>query len=159
MAKKHYHTHGSAAYAPDHAPQKSPSRKPQTSTRTLSRRPVQLREADALPIESIVGFVCIGALAATLMSGYAQLTTSSDQVVQLRNELKSLESEKLLMSAQYEKYFDIQRIEETLGSEMMLPTNEQVVYIDLSQPDNVKIIGKEDQAEKSFFDTLKNIFS
>lgn len=167
MAKRNYKTYGSVAYAPDKidAPRKArqpqspgharPERRP--TQRPLTRKRVEVREAGAISLDAIVGFLCAGALAAMVMNGYAQLTTSSDQVVQLRQELQKLEAEKQLLSAQYEKHFDIQRIEETLGNEMMRPTSDQVVYIDLSQPDVVTVFGKDEDTSVSFWDAFKNI--
>ncbi len=40
---------------------------------------------------------------------------------------------------------------------MIIPTSEQMVYIDLSQPDSVTIL--ETAEEPSFFTIVKNIFA
>lgn len=171
MARRNYKTNGSEAFSPNEKndayarpiPQREskPVARPgyKKVERPLIRKRVELREAGAMSMEAILGFVCVCVLAGMLMNGYAQLITSSDEVVQLRQELQELESEKLLLSAQYEKYFDIKRIEETLGDEMMLPTNAQVVYIDLSQPDSVNIYGEEEENNQSFLGKMKNIFT
>ncbi|MFI3254726.1 MAG: hypothetical protein R3Y63_10375 [Eubacteriales bacterium] len=159
MARRNYRTYGSAAFAPEveEIPEIAPQRKAKVNHRPLTRQRVQLREKGVISVDSILGFICICVMAGMLLSSHAQLVTSSDQVVQLKSELKELESENLLLSAQYEKHFDIQRIEETLGNDMMLPTNAQVVYIDLSQPDVVSFYEK-DESKTGFFASLKNIF-
>lgn len=161
MAKKNYHTHGNTAYAPEEhsIPKRAPSPQKRPNTqRPVSRRPVQLRQSQKIPLDGVAGFLCIGILAASLMSSHAQLITSSDQVVQLRNELNVLESDQKRLSTQYEKYFEIQRIEEILGDDMMIPNNEQVVYIDLSQPDSVTIIGQDGEDTPSLWDRILNLF-
>lgn len=163
MAKKHYSTHGNVAYAPEHEenaprktrqPQKAPQARP--SVKPLTRKRVQVREADSLSYDAVFGFIATGVLATLVMMGYAELATSSDEVVQLRSQLNQLQSEQKVLSAQYEKHFDIARIEEALGDQLVRPTSEQVVYIDLSQPDTVNLYNEEEGA--SFFSAFLEIF-
>lgn len=168
MAKKQYRTYGSEAYAPERSPERSPRppqkrpSKPQampqgrTSVRPLHRKRVEVREAGVISIDAICGFVLCITIAAILMSAFAELASTSDQVVQLRSQLSSLQSQQQILSAQYEKHFDIARIEETLGNELIRPTNEQMVYIDLSQPDSVQMFGMEKNGD-SFFHILWNL--
>lgn len=167
MPRKTYHTYGNVAYSPEktnsprkprqpHPGQSRPERR--SVERPLTRKRVQLREAGTVSLDAIVGFLCAGVLSALVMNSYAELTSSSDQVVQLRRELQQLEAEKKVLSAQYEKYFDIQRIEETLGDEMIRPTSDQVVYIDLSQPDAFTIFGNSDSNKNGFWAAFKKIF-
>lgn len=165
MPKQKYATYGSAAYAP--APEEAPVRKrqPQQSPkkkpiqRPVTRKKVQTREAGAISLDAIFGFVTAGCLAALLMNSHAQLTTSADDVVKLRQELQALEAEQQILSAQYEKQFDIQRIEDILGKDMVRPTSEQVVYIDLSQPDNVNLYHKNEENNASFFEAFWELFA
>lgn len=169
MARKNYNTYGNVAYAPEKIDAPSKSKHPQspspnrpqrnTVQRPLTRKKVQVREAGVISLDAIIGFCFAGILATLVMNSYAELTTSSDQVVQLRRELQELEAEKMLLSAQYEKHFDIQRIEETLGGEMIRPTSDQVVYIDLSQPDVITIFSNEETDPNSFWNTFKKLFS
>lgn len=168
MPQKPYHSYGNVAYSPEKIDSPRKTRQPhhpgqvrperRSTERPLTRKRVQLREAGTISIDAIVGFLCAGVLSGLLMSGYAELTASSDQVVQLRRELQQLEADKKILSAQYEKYFDIQRIEEILGDEMIRPTSDQVVYIDLSQPDAFTIFGNEDSKNNSFWAAFKKIF-
>lgn len=170
MARKHYSTYGSVAYAPERtesvpkrgkSPQKAPQQTPQAkpNIRPLTRKRVEVREAGSISFDAIFGFIAAGTLATLLMTSYAELTTASDQVVQLRSQLSELSSQQMVLSAQYEKHFDIERIEETLGDQMMRPTNDQVVYIDLSQPDAVHVYDKESGPSQGFFSALFAIFS
>lgn len=166
MAKKNYSTHGNNAYAPEplesvprkvHQPEKSPKSRP--STRPITRKRIEVREAGSISVDSIFGFFAGGIMAAILINSYAVLATRSDEVVQLRAELSALESQQQVLSAQYEKHFDIARVEEVLGSSLIRPTNDQMVYIDLSQPDAVTIFNdekKENGFIKAFFDIFSN---
>lgn len=169
MARRNYTTYGNVAYnTPEKIESPRRTRQPlqpgqgrpekRNIQRPLTRKRVQLREAGTISLDAIIGFLCAGALSALVMSGYAELTSSSDQVVQLRRELQQLEAEKLLLSAQYEKYFDIQRIEETLGNEMIRPTSDQVVYIDLSQPDSFTIFDNNDANGNGFWAAFQKLF-
>ena len=77
--------------------------------------------------------------AALLVTSYAQLTVANDELVSLRRQLTSLEAENTVLSAQYERVFDLATIQAAVGDTMVRPTSEQVVYIDLSAPDTVTV--------------------
>lgn len=168
MAKRQYSSHGNVAYAepverssprsaaPKKVPQGSPYRRP--NARPITRKRVQVREAGSISIDAILGFAVCLALAFLLMNGYAELTTNSDEIVQLRSQLGTLQAQQQVLSAQYEKHFDISRIEETLGDELIRPTNDHMVYIDLSQPDAMTIYGDEEDST-GLFKSFWNIFS
>lgn len=171
MEKQRYKTHnsyGNVAYAPNHHAPQRPVRQTQTAVprpvpqrrpapRPLTRKRVQVREADVISFDSIIGYVATLLLAGLLIACYAQLATQSDEVVKLRGQLSQLQSQEKILSAQYERHFDIGRIEETLGDQLVRPSSDQVVYIDLSQPDAVN---QYDTTGKSlnFFQALFSVF-
>lgn len=148
-----YRTYGSVAYAPAYdgsavrAPrreeelQRSPAPYPRRreQVRKQERPKVQVRQAGAVAPLSVVGFLVVAFLAAMLMTSYARLTMANDEMVKLRNELSDLKSECSTLTAQYEKVFDLATIQEAVGDAMVRPTSDQVVYIDLSEPDTVTI--------------------
>ena len=70
----------------------------------------------------------------------------TDQVVTLRSELTTLQTENATLSAEYEKVFDMERIQAAVGDTMVRPTEEQIVYLDLSEPDSVVLYGEEETA-------------
>lgn len=171
MEKQRYRSHdsyGNVAYAPERTHQ-TPQRKPQSSAvpkavpqrrptvRPLTRKRVQVREAGVISFDSILGYVAALFLAALLITCYAQLATNSDEVVKLRSELGLLQSQQKILSAQYERHFDIGRIEETLGDQLVRPSSDQVVYIDLSQADAVNLY-EENGNSTNFFQALFGIF-
>lgn len=158
MEKKHYNTYGNVAYAPERRESREPTpqRAPRTRPANLTRTRVQVREKDAIAPFAIFGFLAVCVLAGLLMTSYAHLTTTADRVVQLRSQLGQLESEQASLSAQYEKLFDINSIEDAIGSTLMRPGSDQVLYLDLSQADNVTIYSQQQQGDH-FFATLKDI--
>ena len=150
-----YRTYGSVAYAPAYdgsavraprreeelrrAPAPSPRRREQV--RRQERARVQVRQAGAIAPFAVIGFLAVAVFAAMLITSYSQLTVANDEMVSLRRELSELESEHSKLSAQYEKVFDLATVQAAVGDTMVRPTNEQVVYIDLSAPDTVTVYG------------------
>lgn len=81
--------------------------------------------------------------AVLVIFSYAQFTVANSQLSSLRSELSDLQAQNVTLSAEYERVFDMERIQAAVGDTMVRPTNDQVVYLDLSQPDNVVL--SEDQ--------------
>ena len=148
-----YRTYGSVAYAPAYdgsavrAPrreeelQRSPAPYPRRreQVRRQERPKVQIRQAGAVAPFAVIGFLAVALFAAMLVTSYAQLTVANDEMVALRNELAALKSDNAALAAQYEKVFDLSTIQAAVGDTMVRPTADQVVYIDLSEPDTVTI--------------------
>jgi len=150
-----YNTYGSVAYAPAYdgsavrAPRReeevrrAPQPKTRESARTLTRTQVEVREAGQVAPFAVVGFLAVAVFALLLVMSYAQLTVVSGETVSLRNELSALQTENATLTAQYEQVFDMETIQAAVGGTMVRPTNDQVVYIDLSEPDAVVVYGEE----------------
>ena len=165
-----YHTYGSVAYAPayDGSAARVPRREeelqrvPQPRTRErvrqkeLTRTQVQVREAGQVAPFAVVGFVAVAVFAALLLLSYVQYTVLSSEMVSLRSEMSSLQKENATLSAQYEKVFDMDTIQAAVGDTMVRPTSDQVVYIDLSEPDTVVVYG-EQAGENSLVSAVKEL--
>lgn len=148
-----YRTYGSVAYAPAYdgsavrAPrreeelQRSPAPYPKRreQVRKHERPKVQVRQAGAVAPFAVIGFLAVALFAAMLVTSYAQLTVANDEMVRLRRELSDLKSYNTSLTAQYEKVFDLATIQAAVGDTMVQPTADQVVYIDLSDPDTVTV--------------------
>ena len=134
---------GSAVRAPrrEEELQRSPApyHKRREQVRRHERPKVQVRQAGAVAPFAVIGFLAVALFAAMLVTSYAQLTVANDEMVALRRELSGLKSENATLTAQYEKVFDLATIQEAVGDAMVRPTGEQVVYIDLSEPDTVTV--------------------
>ena len=114
--------------------------------RTLARPRVQVREAGKVSPFAVVGFFSIAVMAVLLLMCCVRLTVLADESVQLRNQLNQLQAEEADLLARYELTYDLQAIETELLSSgtMVRPTSDQMVVLDLSEPDNVMVY---DQSE------------
>ena len=119
-----------------------------------------MRQAGEIAPFGVVGFAAVGVMAALVVMSYAQCVVANDQVVSLRSELTDLQDQNVILSAQYERVFDMERIQQAVGDTMVRPTNDQVVYLDLSQPDSVVLYGQEEtsQGPQGLLDGLKELF-
>lgn len=150
-----YNTYGSVAYAPtydgsavraprrEEEPRRAPAPQPRKPVRRHERARVEVRQAGAVAPFGVIGFLAVAIFAVMLVTSYAQLTVANDEMVSLRRQLSNLETENTTLTAQYEKVFDLATIQAAVGDTMVRPTNEQVVYIDLSAPDTVTVYEEE----------------
>ena len=116
-----YRTYGSVAYAPAYdgtavrAPRREEVLRPKPRVRprerVLTRTQVQVREAGQASVFAVIGFLAVGGFAALLLLSYTQYAVLTDQVVTLRSELTTLQTENATLSAEYEKVFDMERIQ------------------------------------------------
>ena len=167
-----YDTYGSVAYAPayDGSAVRAPGRedtlrpkpkvRPRERERALTRTRVQVRVAGEVSPFAVIGFLAVGIFAALVLWSYSQYIVTSDQLVTMRSELSDLQEENVRLSAQYEKVFDMERIQAAVGDTMVRPTNDQIVYLDLSEPDSVVLYGQEEtsQGPQGLLDGLKELF-
>ena len=123
--------------------------------RAVVRPRVRVREA--------VGFLAVGVFAVLLLFSYVQLTTISQQVVELRSEMTDLQSEEAKLRTAYELSYDLSSIEETMTASgaMVRPQNGQVVYVDLSEPDTVTFFNQDEAVAglDGMFESVKSIAS
>lgn len=152
-----YSTYGSVAYAPAYdgsavrAPRREeelrqaprPKQRQHVQRKALVRTRAQVREAGQVAPFAVVGFLAVAAFAVMLVMSYAQLTMANNEMVALRSDLSDLQGEYATLSAQYEKVFDLETLQAAVGDTMVRPTSDQVVYIDLSEPDAVTVYGEE----------------
>ena len=130
--------------------------------RAVVRPRVRVREAGLVSPFAVVGFLAVGVFAVLLLFSYVQLTTISQQVVELRSEMTALQSEEAKRTA-YELSYDLSSIEETMTASgaMVRPQNGQVVYVDLSEPDTVTFFNQDEAAAglDGMFESVKSIAS
>lgn len=167
-----YRTSGSVAYAPIYegntarAPrreeevQRTPRPNQREQVRRHERVRIEVRQAGVVAPFAVVGFLAVAVFAVMLIASYAQLAVANDEMVTLRRELTALQDEHVKLSAQYEKVFDLKTIQEAVGDTMVRPTNDQVVYIDLSEPDTVTVFQERrvDRGLQDLMDGVRKIF-
>ena len=153
-----YNTYGSVAYAPAYEggairlPRREeeqhrrpqPKQREHVRRRELTRTQVQVRQAGQVAPFAVIGFLAVAAFAALLLFSHVQYTVLNGEVASLRSQMTKLQSDNATLSAQYEKVFDPDTIQNTVGDAMVRPTGDQVVYIDLSEPDSVVLYGQEE---------------
>ena len=103
------------------------------------------------------GIVMVTALVMVLLLGYVQLTTVSNHVVTIKNELATLEEEHVSLLTEYEKTFDLATIkaaDEEAGRSK--PTSGQIQYIDLSGADTAVVYGAEPGIVEKTVTSVKN---
>mgnify|MGYP000985054724 CR=1 FL=1 len=130
--------------------------------RAVVRPRVRVREAGLVSPFAVVGFLAVGVFAVLLLFSYVQLTTISQQVVELRSEMTALQSEEAKLRTAYELSYDLSSIEETMtASGAMVPQTGQVVYVDLSEPDTVTFFNQDEAAAglDGMFESVKSIAS
>lgn len=163
-----YNTYGSVAYAPAYdgsavaIPRREqelqyprPKQRERARRHALTRTQVQVREAGQVAPFAVVGFLAVAVFAALLLLSYVQYTVLSGEMVSLRSEMSTLEKESATLSAQYEKVFDMESIEAAVGDTMTRPSSDQIIYIDLSEPDTVVVYGEE--GENGLLRTVQEI--
>ena len=150
-----YKTNGSVAYAPaydgsavrvprrEEETRRRPRTKQRERSRALTRAQVQVRQAGQVAPFAVVGFLAVAVFAAMLLMSYVQFAVLNNDMASLRKEMTGLQKENATLSAQYEKMFDAGIMTETVDGAMVRPTGDQVVYLDLSEPDTVGIYGEE----------------
>ena len=125
--------------------------------RAVVRPRVRVREA------GLVSPLAVGVFAVLLLFSYVQLTTISQQVVELRSEMTALQSEEAKLRTAYELSYDLSSIEETMTASgaMVRPQNGQVVYVDLSEPDTVTFFNQDEAVAglDGMFESVKSIAS
>lgn len=166
-----YHTYGNVAYAPAYdggavalpreeelGGRPKPKGRDLARRKALARTQVKVREAGQVAPFAVVGFLAVAVFAALLLLSYVQYTVLNGEMVTLRSQMSTLEKESATLSAQYEKVFDLDTIQSAIGDDMVRPSSDQVVYIDLSEPDTVVVYGQE-EAESGLLGTVKSIGS
>lgn len=149
-----YESYGNVAYAPTMEGGTGvaqdiplPRRRVQEQTQTLTRTHVQVREPGAVAPFGVLGFLIVGIFAAMLIFSYAQHIQLSTELMALESSYSDLARQNSSLAAQYEQLFDIASIEAAVAGTMVRPSAEQVIYLDLSQPDQVSNYGTETRVE------------
>jgi len=96
----------------------------------------------------VVGFFSIAVMAVLLLMCCVRLTVLNDESVQLRNQLNQLQAEEADLLTRYELAYDLQAIETELlaSGAMVRPASDQMVVLDLSEPDNVVVYDQTEPA-------------
>lgn len=116
---------------------------------------VHYREAGFISPLSIAGFLLAMVMICLVLYCHIRLDGINEQQVAVVNQLEDLQTEYKTLSARYEQIFDLEGIESDMVSTgaMLQPTSEQVIYMDLSQPDSAVTYG-DGQKESTLLGTM-----
>ena len=147
----------------EHAGEVPRHERTQAAPKVYHKEQVLVRERQAIPVLSVLGVTAVAVAAVMLLLSYVQLTTISQQVVELRSEMTALQSEEAKLRTAYELSYDLSSIEETMTASgaMVRPQNGQVVYVDLSEPDTVTFFNQDEAVAglDGMFESVKSIAS
>ena len=134
-----------------------PEERPAIRERQLPQKAVRTKP-QVHPVSS--GFTIVGLLTAAFLimlviSGYVQLYEATSEVADLNAELGAVQQEQATLQSQYESKIDLDYVEQVAMTQlgMLQPAPNQVVYLDLCEPDHAEIVKTEDTEHST------NIFS
>ena len=122
----------------------------ETSADVISRAhahaKAKVRPAQHLSPVMVLGAAAVAVLMVLVVLSYVELATISNSVVSMRSQVAELETRQVTLLTQYEQAFDLVSVkEQALAAGMSLPSDSQVYYIDLSDPDNAVVYEQDSQ--------------
>lgn len=106
----------------------------------------RVRTAQRLSPVIVVGYSALAVMLTLLVVCYVQLAAISNNVVAMNKEATQLETDQVILQTQYERAYDLASVKEAaMAAGMDRPSDSQIYYIDLSDPDNAVIY--QDQEE------------
>ena len=144
-----YHTNGAAAYDvytwnQSAAPQRRPEPQHLPEERPVPRKQQRVKARTALAPFTLFGMLAVACMLVLVVFGYVRLFEATSEVSKLETRLSELQSEQTLLRSKYEARIDLDAIEVS-AAELGLskPTQEQIVYVDLSGTDRAEIYQEE----------------
>lgn len=105
---------------------------------------VQVRERQYVSWPAFFGVAATAVLAVLILMNYVQLTILSSEMVRLQNQIQELETDNVVLTAQYEQMFDMATVKEAAeAAGMQKPSSGQVYHLDLSGGDSAVAYQKE----------------
>ena len=106
----------------------------------------QVRTTERVSPVATLSFAALTVMMSLIVFAYVELTTISQNVVQLKAQVSTLQTEQVALQAQYEKAFDLAGVKEAaMAAGMVQPSDSQMYYIDLSAPDNAVVYASAEQ--------------
>ena len=100
----------------------------------------KVRTAQHVSPAMVLGFAAVAAMLVMLVMSYVELTTISASVVDKQAQLEELETKQVSLITQHERAFDLSSVKEAaVAAGMSQPSDSQIYYIDLSDPDTATV--------------------
>lgn len=127
-----------AGEAPRH-PSKEKERE-QERTKARARSKLGIREKQYVSPFSVLGSIAVLGMALMVLLCYVQLTVLSADTVELKSQLAALETEHVVLTAEYEQMFDLATVRQAAeAAGMSKPSASQICYLDISEGDSVEV--------------------
>lgn len=150
-------------------PYRNPRRQRRTRNGEVARRRTSVRPRIRLrPIESVTPFAVVGFALALVMAvlvlvSYVQLNQVYANTVSLQNQLTELQTKGDSLKAEYEEVFNTEKLQKAVdkAGNLSPSTSDQVVYVELSDPDNVVVFNREEKPTgiDAFLESVRSIFA
>ena len=135
---------------PDHLTRPLEETPAEVIARARAETKAKVRPAQHLSPVLTLGFVAVAAMLVMVVMSYVELTTISASVVSMQKELQALQTEQVSLITRHEQAFDLSSVKEAAeAAGMSQPSDSQVYYIDLSEPDSATVYSQsEDGIDK-----------
>ena len=115
----------------------------------------KIRPAQHLSPVMVLGYAAVAALMVLLVLAYVELASISGSVVSMQEELTALETENVSLMTEYEQAFDLASVKEAAAAAgMSQPSDSQIYYIDLSEPDSATVYSQGESGVRQIFSLL-----
>ena len=112
--------------------------------RAREQAKAQVRPAERVSPVAVLGFAALAVLLSLTLFCYVELSSISKNVVSLQSQVSELETQQVILLAQYERAFELAGVKEAaLEAGMSLPSDRQNYYVDLSAPDSAEVYTSE----------------
>lgn len=106
----------------------------------------KVRPAERVSPVMVLGFAAVAVMMVMMVFSYVQLNTISSSIVSMRTKVAALQTEQVMLMTDYEQAFDLSSVKEAaLAAGMSTPSDSQVYYIDLSDPDSAVVFAQEEK--------------
>lgn len=129
---------------PDHLTRPLEETPADVIARARAEAKAKVRPAQHLSPVLTLGFVAVAAMLVLVVMSYVELTTISNNVVSMQKELQALQTEQVSLTTRHEQAFDLSSVKEAAAAAgMSQPSDSQIYYIDLSEPDCATVYAEE----------------
>ena len=179
--RRHYNqtTDGNVAYdltyqrnavpVPDGGqPYLQPRRQRRTSSGEIARRRmttrtrVRLRPKESIAPFPVVIFALSAVMAVMVLVSNVQLNSIYARSVELQSQLTQLQTEGEILKAEYEEVFnqDVLNAAVKKAGNLNPSSSDQIVYVELSDPDNVVVYNREEKTGiEQFWESVRTFFA
>ena len=130
--------------------------------RVMTRPKVKLRPREAVAPWAVVGFGLVTVAAVLVLVSYVRLNNVYANTVALQSQLTTLQTEENTLKAEYEEVFNQDVLSKAVKEAGNLKpiTSDQVVYVELSDPDNIVVYEQEQKRGgiADFFQSVRDFF-